>query len=288
MCYTAFFLHIITGKWYGSYLDIQDEHFFFSHMMRYHHRVYRKIPVSFIKIAACPVLALASQKMHAYRLALCVGALLTSSVCMATTSFEVLPDGQVGAVGCDQPGVGSVISEATHVANAASGTPLLLVDSGFDPKLAPGVAGSNGLTFMREALDFFRSLGDVPVAVVAVVGPARCGKSFFLNALGGLEHGLRAGAVADNSARPGFRVDDSPLGVTRGIWVHPQTWDVERDGVVTKVVLMDVEGLGDTSRSRDDMSKLAFLATALGSQLFYNVMGTISTVCDATTSNIIY
>ena len=84
-------------------------------------------------------------------------------------------------------------------------------------------------------------------------------------------------------------MDSSPLGVTRGIWVHSRTWDVERDGVATKVVLMDVEGgLGDMSRSVDDLSKLTFLATALASQLFYNVMGTISTVCVSTTSNTIH
>ena len=74
-----------------------------------------------------------------------------------------------------------------------------------------------------------------PVAVVAVAGLYRTGKSYLLNQL------------LDQPASEGFTVGGTVNACTKGIWIWG-TPKVLADGV--SVVFLDTEGLGSTSRSQ--------------------------------------
>jgi ABC-type hemin transport system ATPase subunit len=86
-----------------------------------------------------------------------------------------------------------------------------------------------------EGIAFLRSLGDGPLAIVAVAGPARAGKSFFLNNLAGVgqatddeapAQAATAALAPDGSAtvqstvEQGFAVGSGVQGVTHGLWLH--------------------------------------------------------------------
>ena len=60
--------------------------------------------------------------------------------------------------------------------------------------------------------------------------------------------------------------------------VVPQVVDVVRNGVLTKMVFMDTEGFGAAGAAATGDSKLAFLATAFSSALYYNVLDSINMV----------
>lgn len=54
--------------------------------------------------------------------------------------------------------------------------------------------------------------------------------------------------------------------------------EVQRDGVAVKVVFMDTEGFGAAGKVTSGDPKLAFLATAFSSVLYYNVLESINMV----------
>ena len=90
----------------------------------------------------------------------------------------------------------------------------------------------------EEGIAFLQSLGDTPIAIVAVAGPARCGKSFFINnvaqvpqvtddevaAVVGADGAVvpGAGSAALPLAPKGFPVGSGVEGVTHGLWLHSQ------------------------------------------------------------------
>ena len=53
---------------------------------------------------------------------------------------------------------------------------------------------------------------------------------------------------------------------------------MQRDGVAVKVVFMDTEGFGAAGKVTSGDPKLAFLATAFSSMLYYNVLESINMV----------
>ena len=73
--------------------------------------------------------------------------------------------------------------------------------------------------------------------VVVTAGPARSGKSFFLNNLLGLPQG--AG---------GFKMGHGLDGVTKGMWIYtqPETMTVDGDDLV--VLHIDTEGFDDAGK----------------------------------------
>ena len=87
----------------------------------------------------------------------------------------------------------------------------------------------------EEGIAFLQSLGDTPIAIVAVAGPARCGKSFFINnvaqvpqvtddevaAIVGPDGAVVSGA-GSALAPKGFPVGSGVEGVTHGLWLHSQ------------------------------------------------------------------
>jgi hypothetical protein len=112
-------------------------------------------------------------------------------------------------------------------------------------------------------------LNESKLRVIAVVGPARKGKSFFLSMLAN-----RSGAFASS---------DSILGFTRGLWLLIDGVDcvcgsdgaatVTARGKVEPLVtaFLDTEGLGALRSTENGDTKVAALATLLSSVVLYNV-----------------
>jgi hypothetical protein len=124
----------------------------------------------------------------------------------------------------------------------------------------------------EEGLAFLRSLGEVPLAIVAVAGPARSGKSFFINALAQL-------SMTTNSGEDAFPVGHGVEGYTKGIWVHSNVLDaVDDNGKPMKVLFMDTEGFSAGGNIEQFDPKLCFLTSIFASTFYYNVLNSISMV----------
>ena len=78
------------------------------------------------------------------------------------------------------------------------------------------VADERGLRVAPEALALLNSIVE-PVAIVAVAGPYRSGKSFLLNCLSELEAGPEEGS---RGSEPGFAVGSTTNACTRGLWLR--------------------------------------------------------------------
>lgn len=115
-----------------------------------------------------------------------------------------------------------------------------------------------------------------PVAIVAIAGLYRTGKSYMLNLLLGRD---RAAAM--------FSVGATINACTKGIWIWGQP--VQLSSAVelaaesafkhlpkdTTIVFMDTEGLGSTQRSQTEDTRIFALALLLSSLFIYNSRGVI-------------
>jgi len=108
-----------------------------------------------------------------------------------------------------------------------------------------------------EALEFLRGIAG-PVAVVALAGKYRTGKSFFLNRV-------------LLQRRASFQVGGTVNACTKGIWLWSEPIAV--DGKT--VVIMDTEGLGAFSATDTHDSRIFALALLLSTYFIYNSVGTI-------------
>jgi hypothetical protein len=113
-----------------------------------------------------------------------------------------------------------------------------------------------------RALEILRGIKG-PVAVVAVAGLYRTGKSYLLNQLLGDE---------PSGGGEGFNVGGTVNACTKGIWIWG-TPKVLEDGV--SVIFLDTEGLGSTSRSQTHDCRVFSLALLLCSYFIYNSRGVI-------------
>ena len=140
--------------------------------------------------------------------------------------------------------------------------------------LRPDDAGSSMLV-SEEGIAFLESLGDVPLAIVAVSGPARTGKTFFINQLAAFD-------TNTSVQHTGFAVGHSVTGMTKGMWLHSHVIDgATVEGGVEKpfkVLFVDTEGFGAPGNLEAFDPKLCFLTTVFASTFFYNVLGTINMV----------
>jgi hypothetical protein len=101
-----------------------------------------------------------------------------------------------------------------------------------------------------------------PIAIVAVAGLYRTGKSYLLNVL--------TGNVGSTSA---FEVGHSVSACTKGMWLWSEPkYDAERD---CHIFFVDTEGLGSTSRSSTHDSRVFALSLLLSSFFIYNSRGVI-------------
>ena len=110
-----------------------------------------------------------------------------------------------------------------------------------------------------EALAYLRTLHG-RVAVVAIAGIYRTGKSYLLNQL-----------MGKSSA---FAVGPTVKATTKGIWIWGRAIP-SADGSDTHVLFMDTEGLGSTVRSETYDARIFALALLLSSFFIYNSFGTI-------------
>lgn len=106
-------------------------------------------------------------------------------------------------------------------------------------------------------------LGSTPVAVLAVAGMYRTGKSFLLNQL---------------VDAPRFRVGNTTESCTRGIWlwvVGPEVWAPPAEFPDARLLVLDTEGLASIDQDETYDAKIFSLAILLSSFFIYNSMGVI-------------
>lgn len=122
----------------------------------------------------------------------------------------------------------------------------------------------SGMNYLRE------ELGDDFLYINVIVGPARKGKSFFMN---NLAKGL------SNSEGNGFSVGHSAAGHTKGFWINREKekkYLETSSGEKVVSIFMDTEGFGAIGNLNSYDPKLCAIATIFASNLFYNVMSEIS------------
>jgi len=112
----------------------------------------------------------------------------------------------------------------------------------------------------EESADVLGSL-PAPLAVVAIAGLWRTGKSYLLNHLSGAA--TRSG---------GFDVGATVNACTKGLWLWGEPVTLE-DGLT--VLFVDTEGLGSTSRTQTEDSQIFSLALLLSSLFVWNSRGVI-------------
>lgn len=113
----------------------------------------------------------------------------------------------------------------------------------------------------EEAVELLRKING-KVAVVAVAGLYRTGKSSMLNWLLGRPSGFRVGPTIERC--------------TRGIWLwgRPQKHRT-RSGEDVYVLMLDTEGMGGLEASQQYDARIFSLATLLCSRLIYNSQGSV-------------
>jgi hypothetical protein len=116
-----------------------------------------------------------------------------------------------------------------------------------------------------EAVAYLNTV-QTKVAVVALAGSYRTGKSFLLNTIRGLN-----GKEEDHDA--GFKVGATVNACTKGIWICPG--DLENDEDDTTVILMDTEGFESTTGNQSQDTRTFALSVLLSSMFMYNSMNVI-------------
>ena len=93
-----------------------------------------------------------------------------------------------------------------------------------------GIDEEGKCTINKRATDLLSKI-KTRVAVIAVAGPYRTGKSFLLNRLLGRQEGFEIGATVQSC--------------TRGMWIWGRPLKISKD---LHAILIDTEGLGSTNR----------------------------------------
>eukprot|EP00899_Mesostigma_viride_P013238 jgi/Mesvir1/21915/Mv25005-RA.1 len=123
--------------------------------------------------------------------------------------------------------------------------------------------GHTKLVVAQEGLDILASI-EMPVAVVAVIGPYRSGKSFLLNQLLSLP------------CNQGFGVGHTRDTMTKGVWVWGQPRMVTAGGKDMAVLFVDTEGFESAGKSDVYDDRIFALSAIISSLLIYNLPETVS------------
>eukprot|EP01052_Picozoa_sp_SAG31_P000678 SAG31_NODE_20_length_34168_cov_33.651296_4_plen_138_part_00 len=95
-------------------------------------------------------------------------------------------------------------------------------------------AGNSTYSVPQDAIDLLHKI-EGPIAVIAVAGVYRTGKSFLLNCL----------AQNRGNSQQLFEVGPTIRACTSGLWVAPTAFSVpQEDGPALTVLFVDSEGLG--------------------------------------------
>jgi hypothetical protein len=120
-----------------------------------------------------------------------------------------------------------------------------------------------GFKVTQEALDFLKAI-QTPVAVVAVAGKYRTGKSYLLN------------RVLLNRKRGGFGVGPTINPCTKGLWIWSEPIEIEtNDGERCTLLVVDSEGIGAFDEDANHDTRVFLLALLLSSFFVYNSVGNI-------------
>ncbi|XP_014753136.1 guanylate-binding protein 4 isoform X3 [Brachypodium distachyon] len=122
--------------------------------------------------------------------------------------------------------------------------------------------GHTKLRLSEQGLEAIRRIEN-PIAVVAVIGPYRSGKSFLLNQLLSL------------SCDKGFGVGHMRDTKTKGIWTWGAPIEMDVDGTKVSVLYLDTEGFESVGKSNVYDDRIFALATVLSSVLIYNLPETV-------------
>ena len=122
-----------------------------------------------------------------------------------------------------------------------------------------------------EAVEFLKEL-EGPLAVIAVAGKYRTGKSFLLNNVL-----LELPAVGGGGGGGGFGVGPSIQPCTKGLWLYTQAIPCASAGEPPlQALIIDTEGIGATQNTDDTHDTRIFsLAMLLSSYFIYNSRGCI-------------
>jgi hypothetical protein len=114
-----------------------------------------------------------------------------------------------------------------------------------------------------EAKEFLLTL-DAPIAIVAIVGRYRTGKSFLVNRM-----------LLDVLGN-GFQVGSTVNSCTKGLWMWNRPLKTKGpDGSLINVLVVDTEGIGSLDADADHDAKIFALALLLSSYFIYNSVGSI-------------
>ena len=114
-----------------------------------------------------------------------------------------------------------------------------------------------------EAKQFLLTL-EAPIAVVAIVGRYRTGKSFLVNRM-----------LLDVTGN-GFQVGSTVNSCTKGLWMWNRPLKAKgADGTDMNVLVVDTEGIGSLDADADHDAKIFALALLLSSYFIYNSVGSI-------------
>ena len=127
---------------------------------------------------------------------------------------------------------------------------------------------SDSYIINEEATKFLASLpDDRHLAVIAVVGRARTGKSFLLN---------RGILKLPRTQDDGFKVSPTVNSCTKGLWIYPEIVQyVQPDGTTIDAIVVDSEGLSACDSSANHDTRVFALTLLLSSFFLYNSRGNI-------------
>lgn len=126
--------------------------------------------------------------------------------------------------------------------------------------------GKGGFQINPEAVEFLNTIR-TKVAIIAICGKYRTGKSYILNK-------LFIESLSEERAKRGFQVGPTINPCTKGLWIWKEIFHSPNDESLP-LIIIDTEGLGAFDEDDNHDTKIFLLAMLLCSHLIYNSVGSI-------------